>query len=172
MEIVEIFNIMSNSIYDRNFDYLIRKLFLLFIVIAALIYLRKKNDIKYRKYFIFITVTSIVIIASSLFLSLFTFFSTVSEYRSIYKNGSYNTVEGIVSDFKPMPLRGDESARESFNVNGITFNISNHSETAAYSKRRIDGSPIKNGVYLKLYYFDKKISDNNIIGLWVTQNKY
>ena len=166
MEMIEYFNVMTNTVYDRSFSFLIPGLVLFFVGAALILFFVKKKDIKNRMLKLFFMFLFTVIATVSLFSRLYTFLSSIVELRSLYRDGKYHVVEGPVNNFKPMPLR-EERRKESFEINGIQFYISYRTETAAYNKRSIDGSPIQEGAYIRLYYVDT--IENNIIGLWVRE---
>src|SRR4051794_154882 len=64
--------------------------------------------------------------------SLFMDFRLLHEYRS----GRYQTVEGTVTDFHPMPPMGH--ANESFVVNGIRFSYSNFAITPCFNRTAVN----------------------------------
>lgn len=69
--------------------------------------------------------------AFSIVWTLVSFGGTYSEYlaaRNALTSGRYDVVEGVVSDFKPMPYSGH--ADERFTVAGQTFSYSDYRVTA------------------------------------------
>jgi len=73
--------------------------------------------------------------------------TTVGAYRS----GNYETVEGYVDSFIPMPKGGH--SRESFEIDGVHFEYSENLIPSAYSKTKSNGGVIRgNGQYLKIGY--------------------
>lgn len=68
-----------------------------------------------------------------------------------YRNGTYETVEGYVDSFIPMPKGGH--SRESFEIDGVHFEYSENLIPSAYSKTKSNGGVIRgNGQYLKIGY--------------------
>lgn len=73
--------------------------------------------------------------------------TTVGAYRS----GNYETVEGYVDSFIPMPEGGH--SRESFEIDGVHFEYSENLIPSAYSKTKSNGGVIRgNGQYLRIGY--------------------
>ena len=78
------------------------------------------------------------------------------------QNGNYKSVEGIVSDFKPMPPDGH--GLESFVVSGQHFSYSDYISTAGFHKSTLNGGPIRPGMSVRILY-----NGNSILRLEVEQ---
>ncbi|MDR1388824.1 MAG: hypothetical protein LBJ31_02480 [Treponema sp.] len=66
--------------------------------------------------------------------------------------------EGFVEHFNPM----SENTDESFEVNGVKFSYSINSASAAFKQVKINGGPIRDGIYVKIFYIN-----NDILVLWI-----
>ena len=97
-------------------------------------------------------------LAFAIFLNVALLASTYIEYASIrhaLRTGEYQTVEGVVMDFVPMPPNGH--AMESFRVGGVPFQYSDYDITSAFNKTESHGGPIHAGRYVRIAYLDNKI---------------
>ena len=61
-------------------------------------------------------------------------------------------VEGVITDFKPMPEGGH--ADESFIVDGRRFRYSSYDITSGFNKTVVRGGPLKEGMNVKLWYYE------------------
>ncbi|MDD5494420.1 MAG: hypothetical protein PHG36_07110 [Dehalococcoidia bacterium] len=89
----------------------------------------------------------------------------ITEYISLSNalvENRYAIVEGVVTQFDPMPYTGRKD--ESFTVNGIKFKYSDYLVTNAFNNTKSHGGPIDEGKYVKIYYYDGKI-----LRLWVKE---
>jgi hypothetical protein len=87
----------------------------------------------------------------SLVWTVATFALTLGDYiaaRNALISGRANVVEGVVTDFRPMPYEGH--ARESFVVAGKEFSYSDFGVTAGFNNTRSHGGPIDKGVYVRV----------------------
>jgi hypothetical protein len=86
--------------------------------------------------------------------TIFVFTDGYGEYlaaRDALVSGHYDVVEGIVTEFKPMPYSGH--GYESFVVAGRTFSYSDFGIiTAGFNHTRSHGGPIDNGIYVRVAY--------------------
>ena len=91
--------------------------------------------------------------------------SQIDMYQDIvaaYEDGRYQTVEGYVEDFIPMPPEGH--AHESFQINGVCFDYSENTALQGYNKTKENGGVISgNGQHLKIRYIYYKPWDTNVI---------
>ena len=78
------------------------------------------------------------------------------------QKGNYKSVEGIVSDFKPMP--SDGHGLESFVVSGQYFSYSDYISTAGFHQTTRNGGPIRPGMPVRILY-----NGNSILRLEVDQ---
>jgi len=86
------------------------------------------------------------------------FLATFVEYRtsvSALKENSAEMVEGIVTDFHPMPYSGH--ANESFVVNGVKFEYSDYRVTAGFNNTASHGGPIREGLVVRIWHFKGRI---------------
>lgn len=86
------------------------------------------------------------------------FFSNILEYRRLIEarlSGNYQVVEGIISDFVPMPYEGHKS--ESFTVNGRRFEYSDFHITAGFNQSASHGGPIRAGQKVRIAYVGNAI---------------
>ncbi|EDN65662.1 membrane protein [Beggiatoa sp. PS] len=67
----------------------------------------------------------------------------------------YEVVEGIVTDFIPMPYSGH--SYESFVVNGKRFSYSQYSMGPEFHHTKSHGGPIDQGVQVRISYINNKI---------------
>jgi hypothetical protein len=91
----------------------------------------------------------------------------ISMYNNVvkaYQRGEYETVEGYVKNFEPMPYAGH--AKESFEINGVSFSYSDYEIQQGYHNAKSHGGVIKgDGQYLKIGYIqeDSNSKARNII---------
>lgn len=79
-----------------------------------------------------------------------------------YNEGNYETVEGYVENFDPMPYTGHK--RESFEINGVKFVYSDNATVSGYNNTKSHGGVIKgNGQHLRIRYIYYDESYGNVI---------
>jgi hypothetical protein len=78
------------------------------------------------------------------------------ELRNALVSGEYETVEGKVSDFFPMPLRGH--AQEQFRVGPHVFSYSDYQVTAGFNNSQSHGGPIREGLEVRIANVNGKIA--------------
>jgi hypothetical protein len=86
-------------------------------------------------------------------LTVGAFVSTYADYRaasSARQDNSARVVEGVVTDFKPMPAAGH--AMESFCVSGVCFRYSDYVVTAGFNQTSSHGGPIRDGLPVRVTY--------------------
>ena len=69
--------------------------------------------------------------------------------------GRYETVEGTIEDFHPMPKDG--SSNESFTISGHHFFYSDYSElepTPCFNQTALNGGPIRSGMLVRVKAID------------------
>ena len=79
--------------------------------------------------------------------------STFSEYSALSKARAGNNVqvvEGLVTDFKPMPVTGH--GRERFCVSGVCFEYSDYVVTSGFNNTSSHGGPIHEGLQVRVSY--------------------
>jgi len=73
--------------------------------------------------------------------------------KSVYDNNLYQTTEGVVEYYHPMPASGHDSER--FTVNGIEFEFSDFDAgDYGYNNAASLGGAIKQGLKVRIGYFD------------------
>lgn len=63
---------------------------------------------------------------------------------------NFETVEGQVQDFRPMPRKG--GAYESFTVKGVTFSYSDYESSPGFNHTSSHGGPIREGLPVRITY--------------------
>jgi len=106
----------------------------------------------------------------SLFLTLFSFMWTLiwwigvgtkyNQCMNALETDHFNTVEGMITDFVPMPKEGHQ--KESFKVEGIEFNYSDYEPSCGFHNTKSHGGPIDQGKYVKINYYK-----GLILQLWI-----
>ncbi|GGG67716.1 hypothetical protein [Edaphobacter dinghuensis] len=85
-------------------------------------------------------------------------FSTIhadSAAYNAYRDGEYQTVEGIVSDFHPMPYEGHQD--ECFSVADQRFCYSDYEIAPGFHNATSHGGPIRAGLPVRISYRDGRI---------------
>ena len=72
-----------------------------------------------------------------------------------YQKGDYRTVEGIVSDFHPMPYEGHQD--ECFSVQDHRFCYSDYEIAPGFHNAASHGGPIRSGLQVRIAYHDGRI---------------
>lgn len=83
--------------------------------------------------------------------------------KNTYVQGQYSTVEGIVTNFHPMPYSGHQD--ESFSVNGVQFSYSDFVLVPCFNNAASHGGPIHEGLRVRIAY-----SGNCILKLEISRN--
>lgn len=87
-------------------------------------------------------------------------FNTYAEYRNLIvarENGKCSVTEGVVENFRiERPGRG--GAQESFEVSGVKFSFSSGGMNPGFKWTVANGSPIKNGLHVRIYSYNKNIA--------------
>jgi len=90
--------------------------------------------------------------------TLIAFCSTYREYSSLdaaRRNGSAKVVEGVVTNFKPMPATGH--AMERFCVLAACFEYSDYVVTSGFNNTSSHGGPIREGLPVRVTYIGDSI---------------
>ena len=74
----------------------------------------------------------------------------IEQAVSAMRNNRAAFIEGIVTDFKPMPYTGH--AMESFVVYGVRFEYSDYVITAGFNNTTSHGGPIREGLPVRIWY--------------------
>jgi len=78
-----------------------------------------------------------------------------ADARMAYRNGDYQTVEGIVTDFHPMPPEGHQD--ECFSVQDQRFCYSDFDMAVGFHNAASHGGPIRDGVPVRIAYREGRI---------------
>ena|SRR5438067_4490624 len=76
--------------------------------------------------------------------------------RRALQSGQCAVVEGIVTDFQPMPSTGH--GNESFTVSGVHFSYSDFSITPGFRRTNYRGGPMRAGLHVRIHYRGKDIA--------------
>lgn len=78
-------------------------------------------------------------------------FNMYNKTVGAYNRGEYQTVEGYVENFHPMP--SDGKSYETFDINGVEFGYSDYNHHPGYNNSKYHGGVITgNGQHLKIRY--------------------
>ncbi len=78
-----------------------------------------------------------------------------SEALSAFESGRYATVEGVVTDFHPMPYAGHGD--ECFSVNTQRFCYSDYNLAPGFRNTASHGGPIRGGAHVRIAYLGRTI---------------
>jgi hypothetical protein len=98
--------------------------------------------------------------------SVLTFATMLAEYLNLssdYRRGQFSVVEGLVTNFRPMPYEGHRE--ECFSVQSQAFCYSDYEVTAGFNNSASHGGPIREGLPVRVFYVG-----NTIIRLEVAPN--
>jgi hypothetical protein len=96
-------------------------------------------------------------ISAFVFFAIYGFVESVVEYRSLIKSyevGHSSEIEGEVTNYLPW---GQNKFGESFQVGGVPFLVSPAWFQESFNSVQSTGSPIHDGVFVKLGYVGNKI---------------
>jgi hypothetical protein len=99
-----------------------------------------------------------VFLGFAIFWTTSCFIATYTDYRravSAIRNNRAQVIEGVVTDFKPMPYTGH--AMESFVVQGVRFDYSDYVITAGFNNTSSHGGPIREGLPVKIWHLGGEI---------------
>ena len=94
----------------------------------------------------------------AIFWTATAFVGTFTNYRRAINAMKMNRtaiVEGLVTDFHPMPFEGHRE--ESFRVQGVTFHYSDYIITSGFNNTSSHGGPIREGLRVKIWHLNGKI---------------
>jgi hypothetical protein len=148
---------------ERSPDYGIMLFLLIFVFIGIGIFLYHKNVVdknakttlgtNKRKSGMFfgIIFSSFAILVSAFVIP--SQFSTYNKTNRIYQYKLYQTVQGIVENYHPMPEGGHDTER--FTVGGVPFEYSDYDLTDyGYNNAASKGGAIKEGLLVRIGYFN------------------
>jgi hypothetical protein len=98
-------------------------------------------------------------VAISLFWTTVAFQGTFNEYRRMadaMATGRYEMVEGVVTQFVPMPFEGH--AKETFSVAGHRYAYADAIVTAGFNTSQSHGGPIHEGLQVRIADVDGAIA--------------
>ena len=98
---------------------------------------------------LFTFLACVVVIAITLFQ-----ISSWEYYKKQLTEQRCSIVEGVVTNFHPMPYHGH--SHESFVINGVRFTYSDYTITPAFNNTSSHGGPIKQGMHLRVFYTDSR----------------
>ena len=75
--------------------------------------------------------------------------------RSAYLSGNYSVVQGLVTDFQPMPYQGH--GEECFTVESETFCYSDYEVTLGFNNTASHGGPIREGLPVRVSFIGNTI---------------
>jgi len=99
-----------------------------------------------------------VFVGFAIFWTSASFLATFVDYRSsvnALKEKRAEMVEGVVTNFHPMPYSGH--ANESFMVNGVQFEYSDYDVTAGFNNTASHGGPIREGLVVRIWHSKGRI---------------
>ena len=161
---------MNNVLYEATskFDFSILAVPLIIIIFASVFpWIIKKSykgknlslNIKFVKIFCLCAIVFVTLLSSVVLIAQFNMYN---ETVGAYNRGEYQTVEGYVENFVPMPYEGHTN--ESFEINGIKFSYSDYNIHPGYNNTKSHGGVIKeNGQHLKIGYVYLNDTYGNII---------
>lgn len=89
---------------------------------------------------------------ASLFITAIPYFELLGALR----NGRCTVTEGIVAHYEPEPPSGH--GWESFSVDDSHFKISKYVLSPGFHETHLNGSPIREGLHVKIYHLDNDIA--------------
>jgi polyferredoxin len=104
------------------------------------------------KVFAFFFFSFAVVWTVSAFLSTYHDYSTLT---TALKNGNAHVIEGLVTNFQPMPVTGH--AMERFCVSVVCFEYSDYVVTSGFNNTSSHGGPIREGLPIRVTYFGNAI---------------
>jgi hypothetical protein len=82
--------------------------------------------------------------------------------KSALQLGQCAIIEGVVTDFQPMPSTGH--GRESFTVSGVRFSYSDFVVTPGFHHTNYRGGPVRDGLHVRIHYRGQDIARFEIAG--------
>lgn len=143
------------------FPYMILIPLVLLIIFSFLSY--KANKLKANIILSIILSIATVSMTALCVANIYEFKNLKTNVLDLYFNGNYQTVEGTIEEFEPLPLNGNGT--ESFTVNGINFRYSKSALSyVGYKTTAAEGGYItENGQKIRIRYIYDYTYDNNII---------
>jgi hypothetical protein len=130
----------------------------LFIVIGSfLVKFRKTISPKAPR--AFVNIFAFFFLGFSCLWTAISLAATLGDYltlRNAMRNQTADVVEGVVTNFVPMPYSGH--ADESFEVQGRRFSYSDFRITAGFNNTKSHGGPIDEGVRVRIWRVGNRIA--------------
>ena len=127
---------------------------LLFVVVGAgLVLFRRRLRSRMPSFFPF------VFLGFALFWTFIAFVSTSGGYSALssaLREDRCSVVEGVVSDFHPMPYTGHQM--EWFVVDGRRFEYSDYVIVPGFNNTASHGGPIRQGLQVRVHYVGNNIA--------------
>jgi hypothetical protein len=132
---------------------------LIFVALGAtLIVIRKRLPGWWRRHPLTSSMFAFFFFGFAVLWTLISFVSTYHDYLSLSSTKEANrasVVEGLVTNFKPMPATGH--AMEIFCVQGVCFEYSDYVITAGFNNTSSHGGPIREGLPVRVTYVGNSI---------------
>jgi hypothetical protein len=132
---------------------------LIFVSIGAGLIVFKKSLPQWKKAPLLFMAFSIFFLGFAILWTAVVFVSTYSEYSSLVsaeQEGRVEVVEGVVTNFAPMPTSG--RGWEQFCVSGRCFDYSDSSISTAFNNTSLHGGPIRAGLPVRVSYVGNSIA--------------
>jgi hypothetical protein len=125
---------------------------------AVLVLLRRRLAGRWGRHRRYVSVFTLLFFGFAVFWTLTAFFATYFEYarlRQAIEGGRISVVEGIVGQFKPMPVTGH--AMERFCVRDKCFEYSDYVITGGFNNTTSHGGPIREGLPVRVTFVGNTI---------------
>lgn len=155
---------MDNVLYEAQSSYGINETFIVLGIICAILILvpaMELKDLKFKEskfgycFLIFIIVFAVFVFACS----VYTLIDGRDEVYDEYKDGNYCTVEGEITNYYSEYDLSNEVKYDSFEVSGLVFHTPGFTTQWGYPLTQSDGSPLKNGIKVKIRYIHYKFEN-------------
>lgn len=160
---------MGNILYEMTYrldnstyiPFIVLFGFLLFFI-KEIIAIRLEKSLRGHWVSICILPLVLIIIIAVCGITVSTQIDMYNNIAVVYREGQYETVEGYVENFVPMPYEGH--AQESFEINGVYFEYSDYSSLPGYHNAKSHGGVIiGDGQHLNIRYIYYEPRDCNVI---------
>lgn len=147
---------MGNVLYEASFKFEPAFLIIIFMIVFIPIFwmiMRKFYPTKVLDIFLLIVFVFVIAFSS---IAISSYAIMYDETVGAYERGEYQTVEGYVESFNPMPYEGH--MRESFEINDVEFEYSDYNIIPGYNNAKSHGGVIRgDNQHLKIgyVYFEK-----------------
>ena len=139
---------------------------LIFVAVGtALVFFRNRLPHPFNKNTRYNRIFSVFFFSFAVLWTLAVFASTYHEYATLAgatRAGRVETVEGVVTEFDPMPYQGHRMER--FCVGKKCFQYSDYVVTAAFNHSASHGGPIRNGLAVRVTFVGNAIVKLEVAG--------